>query len=119
MKRYVFGMANLVPRRTGLSADIWVEHKGIERRVEHNTPRVKISYSGESISISIDSNPNILSGNSTYNNSHGHSRKAFDEAIAYVADNYDLFLTHFNDVGDNFDDRDLEDALANRGFYRK
>lgn len=40
----IFGMANLTSRKTGLSADIWSDHKGIERQVSHsNTPRIKIT----------------------------------------------------------------------------
>lgn len=49
MKRYikaaeqnVFGMANLTPRRTRLSCDIWLDHRGCERTVEHNCARVKV-----------------------------------------------------------------------------
>lgn len=40
----VFGMANLIPKKTGLAANIWSDHKGIERRVSHRgPPRMKIS----------------------------------------------------------------------------
>lgn len=113
----VFGMANLVPKRTGLSADIWSDHKGINRNVSHsNSPGVKIASGDYEVSVSIEPVPQIVAKNSK---SPKHSDKlAVDEAIQYVGRNYDLFLKHYNDITDEFDDQDLFDALRERGDYR-
>lgn len=51
----LFWMANLVPKRTGLAADIWSDHNGIERNVCHSNPsRIKITVIMENVSDSID-----------------------------------------------------------------
>lgn len=109
----IFGMANLVPRRTGLGADIWSEHKGIIRNVSHNIPRVKITYQGQEISVTIEENPQILAPKNLKQVS-----KPFKSAMQYIGRNYDLFIKHFYDVSNDFDDEDLFNALRDRGEYR-
>lgn len=46
MKRFiqtdVFGMSNLVPKRTGLSCEIWSDGTVESRNVPHSVPRVKL-----------------------------------------------------------------------------
>lgn len=42
---------------------------------------------------------------------------AINEAKDYVGRNYDLFLKHYYDVDDVFDDEDLFQALRDRGEY--
>ena len=39
---YIFGMANLYPKHTGLPVIIWVDNVGSARNVQHNVPRVKV-----------------------------------------------------------------------------
>lgn len=53
MHEDIFGMANLTPNRTGLSVDIWAEHKGISRNVPHNVPRAKIRFDGYEMQVEI------------------------------------------------------------------
>lgn len=112
----IFGMANLTCRKTGLSADIWSDHKGIERQVSHsNTPRIKITTKNGSASLTIEPNP-VIKAKSR------HLKKsdidAINEAKDYVGRNYDLFLKHYYDVDDVFDDEDLFQALRERGEYK-
>lgn len=115
-KEDVFGMSNLVPRRTGLSADIWSEHKGCKRNVGHRfTPRIKITKGDYEVSVSIDRHPEILaeSGNAKHSD-----RASIKEAMKYIGRNYDLFLKHFMDVNDEYDDEDLFNDLRSRGEYK-
>lgn len=112
----VFGMANLAAKRTGLSADIWSDHKGIERNVSHsNTPRIKITAGSYTVSVTIEENPVIKA-----ESRHGtkSQKNAVKEAMNYIGRNYDLFLKHYYDVEDEFDDRDLINALEGRGEYK-
>lgn len=113
---YIYGMANLVPKQTGLSADIWADHKGVLRAKSDVTPRVKISVNDDEISISIEKNPVILAGR--FNQYKKSVQNAMKDAIKYVGRNYDLFLRHYNDVSDEFTDRQLEDALIERGEFK-
>ena len=54
-------MANITPRRSGIPVDIWSDHSGVQRQVSHRgTPRAKIGYQGEEISVSIEESPKIL-----------------------------------------------------------
>lgn len=107
----VFGMANLIPRKTGLSVNIWSEHSGILRNVEHNEPRVKIGTYDESVSVSIEKNPRILTKDPHIKHS---VMKGIKEAVQYVGRNYDLFLKHYSDTTDDFDDEDLFNSLRSR-----
>ena len=112
----VFGMANLPAKRTGLSADIWSDHKGIERSVSHRgTPRIKISVGSYMVSVTIESTPVIKA-----ESKHGSKsqKAAVKEAMKYIGRNYDIFLKHYNDVNDEFDDEDMFNALRERGEYK-
>ena len=112
----VFGMANLPAKRTGLSADIWSDHKGIERSVSHRgTPRIKISVGSYMVSVTIEPIP-VIKAESKH--STKSQKNAVKEAMEYIGRNYDLFLKHYYDVEDEFDDRDLINALEGRGEYR-
>ena len=113
----VFGMANLIPRRTGLHANIWSEHSGILYNVSHkNTPRVKIKSGEYQVSVSIEEIPQIIVENIS------HPKKSDEicvkEAIDYIGRNYDVFLKHYLDKTDDFDDEDLFDSLRQRGEYK-
>jgi len=123
MKRYVTSsndaimcMANLVPKRTGLSVDIWSEHRGCLRNVQHDTLRIKIDKHGQfSMSVTIEANPKILVQSKNISKS---DMKKCQEAIDYIGRNHDLFLRHYNDVSDEFDDNDLFEALRERGEFK-
>lgn len=112
---YVFGMANLVPNETGIACDMWSEHKGCQRNVQHNSPRVKLSVEGVDVSISIEQHPKILASPS---NIPHKVMKKIKEGIDYVARNYDLFLKHYNDTDDSFTDLTLMKELAKRGDFK-
>lgn len=111
----IFGMANIVPKRSGLSVDIWSEHKVCIRNVKHNIPRAKISIGNIDVSISIEKNPQILNQSCNMKKSEERAVKA---GIRYVGRNYDLFLKHYMDLDDSFDDEDLFNALRERGEYK-
>ena len=113
----VFGMANLIPRRTGLQANIWSEHSGILYNVSHtNNPLVKIKSGDYQVSVTIEENPKILIENTF------HLKKSDElnvkEAIDYIGRNYDVFLKHYLDENDDFDDEDLFNSLRERGEYK-
>ena len=113
----VLGMANIVPKRSGLSVDIWSDHSGGKRKVSHSgRPRAKISYQGEEIAISIEENPVILAPKNT--SIPKGLMKKFQEGMDYVGRNCDIFLKHYLDENDEFDDEDLFNALRERGEYR-
>ena len=113
----IFGMANLTMKRTGLDVDIWAEHKGILRNGSHNkTPSVIIGKPGEfSISVTISDEPIIEAKSSNIKKSELAKCRG---AIEYVARNSDIFLRHYMDKDDSFDDTDLYEALRLRGDYR-
>lgn len=124
MKRYikateqnVFGMANLTPRRTGLSCDIWSDHRGCERTVEHNYARVKVGTPDVEVVVMLEPYVHVDSWPSK--TKHADKQK-INEAVEYIRDNVDLFLKHFYDTHDKdeFDDTDLFDALRDRGVYK-
>lgn len=114
-------MSNLTPKRTGLSVQIWSDHAGILRKKKDKDKRVKVGTNdGYSVSITIELEPQILatspklkklkSGDSIWKN--------IKSGIDYVARNYDLFLKHYNDTTDEYDDDDLKDDLRKRGEYK-
>ena len=111
----IFGMANLVPKRTGLKADIWSPHKGGAEKLPHNSTRVKITIGDSKVSITVEPNPKIKAASPNIKHS---DMKAIEDAIDYVGRNYDLFLKHLNDVDDEFLDEDLFQALRERGEYK-
>ena len=111
----IFGMTNLVPRKTGMAVDIWLDNKGILRKVRHNVPRVKIGTNEEYVSVSISRGPEILSMSGNIK----HSTMAkIKQALKYVSKNSDLFLKHYNDTDDTFYDEDLFGELRKRGQIR-
>ena len=114
----IFGMANLNPKHTGLAVDIWADHNGISRPVSHRgTQRVKIGTRGSfEMSVTIEGVPRILEKSGTMKAS---DLKKCEEAIRYVGRNADLFLKHYMDASETFDDDDLINALRVRGDYMK
>ena len=114
---HVFGMANLSPKRSGLSVNIWSDGSGILRTVSHSeTPRVKIGYlDGRGVSVTIEAEPEIKAQSQDIKKSE---MNAIEEGIKYVSRNYDLFLKHYMDTDGSYDDDDLTDELRARGEYR-
>lgn len=108
-------MANLTPKRTGLKVRIWAESRGVERNKPDNAPRVKLQLGDKSMYISIESKPKILAKSRNIKKS---DMLSFNDAILYVGRNSDLFLKHYNDTSDEFDDGDLFLALKERGDYK-
>lgn len=110
----IFGMANLVSGKTQLPVDIWSQHKGIEES-HRGTPKLKLSKQGAEMSIAIKEHPVIKAKSRKIKKS---DIKDFNEGIEYVSRKYDLFLKHYYDVDDKFDDEALFNALRERGEYR-
>lgn len=111
----LFEMANIVKSKSGLDVDIWSEHRGVERNVPHNLPRIKLSTSDASIVISIEPQPELLA---LSNINEKNAKRVFSKGIKYVGDNYDLFKKHYMDLDDSFDDEMLFAALRERGVYK-
>lgn len=108
-------MANLSPKRTGLSVQIWSDGNGKSRNKKDTLPRVKIGTNDYSVSVSIEQNPKILAKT---NNIKQNEMNKINSAMKYVGRNYDLFLKHYNDTTGEFDDQDLFDALIERGDFK-
>ena len=112
----IFGMANLFPEKTGLSVDIWSDHRGIKRNVSHNyTPRLKIGTDEYQASVSISEHPIFLTDVSRISS---NIVKQMKKAFPYISRNYDLFLKHYEDVNNQFSDEDLVQSLRERGDYK-
>ena len=108
---FVYGMANLYPKRTGLSVCIWVDDLGANRNVKHNLPRVKVQnvpgdkVVNDTFSLSLEEHPRVLSGKVKLN------RKTFNEVVQYVQSHLSDFLAAW------YQDID-EDNLKER-LYKK
>ena len=112
-----YEMANLTKKKSGLTVDIWADHRGIERKVSHrNSPRVKLGRDGVKIEVTISKKPKIIFYPPGMKLSD--IKRNFADGIAYVAKNSDLFLKHYMDIDDTFDDEDLYAALRKRGMYK-
>lgn len=108
-------MANLTPKRTGLNVQIWAEHSGVKRIKKDNVPRIKLGKDNVSMSISISENPVILAKSANIKKS---DEKDFLEGQKYIAKNHDIFLKHYLDNDDSFDDDDLKQELIKRNCYK-
>lgn len=115
---YLIEMANLVPKQTGLSVNIWSDHGGVQRHMPHGK-RVKIGTSDNkySVSVTIEKEPEIkFISKALRKKKKGSSEwRAIEAGINYVGRNYDLFLRHFEDTTDEFLDKHLERELIKRG----
>lgn len=91
-------MANLRQSLTGLPMIIWIDEMGSDRRVKHNTPRLKFqnSYStnreDDLISISISEDPRILTKNKKMN----IESRDIEFLKIWVSDHFDLLMNHWN-----------------------
>lgn len=112
----VFGMANLVPKNTGLKTDLWVDHKGVQHKVSHyNIPRLKVGPRDNRIPVLIDEHPKTLIDEKTIDQK---LLKDVKSTFPYISRNQDLFKRHYFDVTDDFGDRDLENALIKRKDFK-
>lgn len=112
----IFGMSDLNPKRTGLPIKIWADHGGINRKVSHsNTPRVKIGTNDFWEVYTIEETPKLKKSSGNIKKSDKDKIKA---GVDYVGRNYDLFLKHYMDIDDSFDDDDLKEELRSRGDYK-
>ena len=122
MDKYCMEMANLVPKRTGLSVNIWSDGCGIHRNKSDNTKRIKLVYNSQySVSITIEEHPRVLActGGLKKKAQGSPEWRAINAGIDYVGRNYDIFLKHYDaDTPDDFDDQDLFDALRARGEFK-
>lgn len=114
----IMAMANVNKKRTGLSVNIWSDGQGCLRNKPDTIPRVKLNSPNGDISVSISENPQVLAPKNWQKKFKKSDIEAFEEAIDYVARNYDLFLEHYNDTDFSFDDEILFDSLRDRGDYR-
>lgn len=58
---YVARTSNLIPRRTGLRTQLWIDHNGVSRKVAHsNVPRIKVGPVNNEIPVLIDKHLRVL-----------------------------------------------------------
>lgn len=108
-------LSGLTPKRTGLNVTIWSDHGGI-LSISKDIPFVKLGKKCKfDVTITIERKPKILDESKSITKSE---MLDIEEAMKYVGRNYDLFLKHFNDIDDSFDDDDLKAALVKRGEYK-
>jgi len=84
--------------------------------LHRDTPRAKVGYQGTEISVSIEAQPKILAPK--HKKIAPGVMKNLQTGIDYIGRNYDLFLKHYLDFDDSFDDEDLFQALRDRSEYR-
>lgn len=113
-------MTNLTPKRTNLSVEIWSDHGGIARQVEHNEPRAKVGPNqSTSYSVTLTKDCHVIATQKDkFNREQKDVIKAMKQAMRYIARNLDLFIKHYEDTTDEFDDDDLKDVLRERGEYK-
>ena len=90
-KELLTEMSNLIKRKTGLPVNIWLDDIGSNRKVEHNTPRIKMQNNyneradENTISISIDkNNPKILARKLAIRKSD------YNKVVQWIKDNFEI-----------------------------
>lgn len=110
--------ATLSNKRTGLKVDIWSKWNVAE--ITKEAPNIIIGraeyWNRYIIVVTISSNPKIIAKTP---NITEEQKQELEEGIKYVARNYDLFLKHYNNDGNYFDDEDLINALKEKGEYKR
>lgn len=113
--------ATLSFRVTGLKVNIWSKWDVAETSDEK--PNIIIGrgeyWNRYIIVVTISSTPKIIAQTP---NITDEQKKDLEEGIKYVARNYELFLKHYNNEGNNgkdFDDEDLIQALEEKGEYKR
>lgn len=113
----LYEFANLIPKKTGVGVQIWAEHAGVLRNNTHSkTPRIKLTKDNYSISVTIEEIPEVKA--KSIKLKKGDIDRIFGEGIKYIGRNYDIFLKHYMDTEDNFDDEALFSALRAKGEYK-
>lgn len=93
-ERNLFEMANVDTVDSGLPFSVWIDHNGVDRRVKHNSPRIKIEIDHKLLPYLIDdSEPKFLT-----NTSHVKKIKSrdIDELNRWVIENYQVLMDHWN-----------------------
>lgn len=111
----VLSMTNLVPRRTGLKCNVFIDDSGNSRHAKHGKQQVKIVEDEHRISVSISPAPEILA--QTANIPHS-VMKHMQQAMEYVARNCDLLLKCYDNDGAEYDVSDFLDDLRSRGDFK-
>ena len=113
--------AMLSIRRTGLKVNIWSKWDFV--KISKEKPNIIIGraeyWNRYIIVVTISPNPKIIAKTP---NITDEQKQELEEGIKYVARNYDLFLKHYNNDGNNgagFDDEDLINALKEKGEYKR
>lgn len=110
--------ATLSNKRTGLQVDIWSKWNVAE--ITKEAPNIIIGraeyWNRYIIVVTISSNPKIIAKTP---NITEEQKQELEEGIKYVARNYDLFLKHYSNDGNYFDDEDLINALKEKGEYKR
>lgn len=110
--------ATLSNKRTGLQVDIWSKWNVSE--ITKEAPNIIIGraeyWNRYIIVVTISPNPKIIAKTP---NITEEQRQELEKGIKYVARNYDLFLKHYNNDGNYFDDEDLINALKEKGEYKR
>ena len=116
-EEHLYEFANLTPKRTGTNVQIWAEHSGVLRHNSHSkTPRIKLTKDNFSISVTIEEKPKVKAKSPKLKKED--INRIFSEGINYIGRNYELFLKHYMDTEDDFDDEDLFNALKEKGEYK-
>lgn len=113
--------AMLSIKRTGLKVNIWSKWNVAE--ITKEKPNIIIGraeyWNRYIIVVTISPTPQIIAQTP---NITDEQKQDLEEGIKYVARNYELFLKHYNNNGDNgaeFDDVDLIEALKEKGEYKR
>ncbi len=113
--------AMLSPRRTGLKVNIWSKWNVAD--ISKEKPNIIIGkaeyWNRYIIVVTISSTPKIIAQTP---NITDEQKQELEEGIKYIARNYELFLKHYNNDGNDgeeFDDEDLINALKERNEYKK
>lgn len=90
-------MSKISKRDYNLPVNIWIDEEGIDRKVEHNIPRIKVqnNYSDKTtqndfISVSINSNPQILAGTLKI------KQKDLNKIFEFIKLNYSTLMDRWN-----------------------
>lgn len=121
-QKYLYKMADLSKKRTGLKVNIWVDHGGNNfRNVKHDTNRIKLGIRGEfEVEVSLSANPKIESyyPKDLFKSKNGTKVKAINQGIEYIGRNYELFQKCLDDKDEEYDEDDLKNDLRLKGDYK-
>ena len=101
-KEQLFEMANLQPRTTGLKTVLYSTFDDDEESYQHSSPRVKIkTINAGRFPILLEPSVEPLNNNGEYDRLKNEDLKIVDEAVEYVKENKESFLSHwYGRIGD-------------------